>query len=77
MLKIAGRFGVAVSVSVGISIYAQDGHTFGRLYQAADAALYRVKNEGKNCSELFCRVYDGVQETNEETEEQDNGTDKG
>jgi diguanylate cyclase (GGDEF)-like protein/PAS domain S-box-containing protein len=77
MLKIAGRFGVAVSVSVGISIYAQDGHTFGRLYQAADAALYRVKNEGKNCSELFRRVYDGVQETNEETEEQDNGTDKG
>jgi PAS domain S-box-containing protein len=51
--------------------------TVRRLYQAADAALYRVKNEGKNCSELFCRVYDGVQETNEETEEQDNGTDKG
>ena len=36
-----------VSVSVGISQYPEDGHTFLELYNAADKALYYVKQNGK------------------------------
>ena len=36
------------SVSVGVSVYPQNGATFGALYKAADGALYISKRKGKN-----------------------------
>jgi diguanylate cyclase (GGDEF)-like protein len=36
------------SVSIGISLFPQDGKEFEELYQKADVALYQVKNNGKN-----------------------------
>lgn len=37
-----------VTVSIGISSAPHDGMTYEALYEAADKALYSVKNEGKN-----------------------------
>ena len=39
---------VAVSASIGISLYPQDGTTAEALIRSADHAMYRVKNAGKN-----------------------------
>ncbi len=39
---------VAVSASVGISLYPQNGTTMDELYAEADAALYEAKRKGKN-----------------------------
>lgn len=39
---------VQVTVSIGISSAPHDGMTYETLYEAADKALYSVKNEGKN-----------------------------
>ncbi|MBO4902801.1 MAG: GGDEF domain-containing protein [Lachnospiraceae bacterium] len=36
------------TASIGVSIYPQDADTFEGLYKAADQALYRAKNRGKN-----------------------------
>ena len=41
-----------VSLSIGISMYPQHGDTFEPLYQAADRALYDVKNHGKGTYKL-------------------------
>lgn len=38
---------ITVSNSVGIAIYGKDGMTYEDLYEAADRALYRCKDEGK------------------------------
>lgn len=42
--------------SVGISLYPQDGDSYAALFEAADAAMYQAKREGKNsyrlCSSL-------------------------
>jgi len=38
-----------LSVSIGISIYPQDGKTLKLLYTQADKALYKAKKSGKNC----------------------------
>ncbi len=43
-----GNVSVTVSASIGIAIAPSDGTTFGELYKKADAAMYRVKKEGKN-----------------------------
>ncbi len=38
-----------LSVSIGLSIFPQDGQTFDETYQKADIALYQAKRCGKNC----------------------------
>lgn len=38
----------SIGVSIGISYYPQDGEESERLISCADAAMYRVKNGGKN-----------------------------
>lgn len=42
-----------VSCSVGISLYPGDGQTMHELMANADAAMYRVKREGRNGYRLF------------------------
>lgn len=37
-----------LSASIGIASYPRDGCTYGELYEAADAAMYQVKQQGKN-----------------------------
>jgi len=39
----------SVSVSIGISIYPDNGKTAEQLVKLADAAMYLAKNSGKNC----------------------------
>ncbi|OLO42918.1 hypothetical protein BTR23_01910 [Alkalihalophilus pseudofirmus] len=41
------------TISMGISIYPQDGNTYEELYQKADIALNRVKKLGKNSFQFF------------------------
>ena len=43
----------SVSLSIGISLYPQHGTTFEALYQAADQALYDVKNHGKGAYRVY------------------------
>ena len=38
-----------VTISLGIVLAPQDGITLDGLLRNADAALYRVKHEGRNC----------------------------
>lgn len=40
--------GFRVSVSIGVSLYPQDGSTFEELFQNADNALYDSKEQGKD-----------------------------
>lgn len=42
-----------ISSSIGISLYPQDGSVLPSLYKNADAALYVVKEAGKNNYMLF------------------------
>ncbi len=42
---------VAATVSVGVAASTQGGHDFDALYAAADAALYRAKQNGRNRTE--------------------------
>jgi len=44
----ATRTAALTSISVGISIYPQDGKTLNELYAKADEALYKAKGQGKN-----------------------------
>jgi diguanylate cyclase (GGDEF)-like protein/PAS domain S-box-containing protein len=39
---------VAISASIGISIYPQNGTTAEELIRSADKAMYRIKHQGKN-----------------------------
>jgi diguanylate cyclase (GGDEF)-like protein len=50
-IKIKAAPNYKVSGSVGISIYKKDGTTYHELYNKADLALYRSKNQGKD---RFC-----------------------
>ncbi len=43
----------SLSVSIGISIYPQDGKNYTKLYQNADNALYFSKRNGKNRYSLY------------------------
>lgn len=53
MAELSRKIGIPVSISVGIAVYPRDGSAFDALYHAADAALYRVKNSGKNAVAFF------------------------
>jgi diguanylate cyclase (GGDEF)-like protein len=43
-----GSADTAVTPSIGISFYPEDGNSLEKLYQKADSALYISKNRGKN-----------------------------
>lgn len=43
-----GKDSVAITPSIGISIYPEQANNFKDLFKKADAALYTVKNSGKN-----------------------------
>lgn len=44
---------VAVTASVGISIYPNDGTTIAELVKNADTAMYKVKEQGRNGFQFF------------------------
>ena len=44
---------ISVSASVGISFYPENGVTYEQLFEAADSALYKVKENGKNGFKIF------------------------
>lgn len=50
--KISGKL-IFISVSIGISIYPQDGTTTNSLLKNADTAMYKAKNSGKNRYEFY------------------------
>ncbi len=45
--------GIHIGVSIGISLYAQQGTTPAHLLDQADAALYKAKDSGRNCFAYF------------------------
>ncbi|SBW01154.1 putative Diguanylate cyclase [uncultured Eubacteriales bacterium] len=44
--------------SVGISLFPQDGNSYAALFEAADAAMYQAKREGKNSYRLSSSLAD-------------------
>lgn len=44
---------ISVSASVGIAFYPENGATYEELFASADAALYKVKESGKNGYKFF------------------------
>jgi diguanylate cyclase (GGDEF)-like protein/PAS domain S-box-containing protein len=44
---------LVVTASIGIAVYPNDGKDFHVLAQCADAAMYRAKQEGRNCYRFF------------------------
>jgi len=44
---------VFVSCSIGIAFYPEDGEDSATLVQSADTAMYRAKQNGRNCFEFF------------------------
>jgi diguanylate cyclase (GGDEF)-like protein/PAS domain S-box-containing protein len=46
---------VALAASIGIALFPQDGANFEQLIQSADAALFRVKQSGRNNFQFFTR----------------------
>ena len=46
----AAADGIAVTTSVGVSVYHSD---IKRFFDEADRALYQAKREGKDCVVLF------------------------
>jgi diguanylate cyclase (GGDEF)-like protein/PAS domain S-box-containing protein len=51
-MTLAGHDLVA-GLSVGISLYPQDGDNISTLLKNADAAMYRAKDMGRNCYQFF------------------------
>jgi diguanylate cyclase (GGDEF)-like protein/PAS domain S-box-containing protein len=47
---------ISITVSLGVSIYPQDGLSNEQLIDAADKALYDAKNKGKNRTVLFSDI---------------------
>ena len=53
--KLNEKLGVPISISIGISIYPQDGSSFKELYGKADAAMYNAKRSGKDRYKFFSK----------------------
>lgn len=52
-----GRHELSVSVSIGISVYPEDGVDAEALIENADSAMYKAKQNGRNGYQ-FCRPFD-------------------
>lgn len=48
-----GAISVSISSSVGIAVATEPGKDFESIYKMADNALYRSKNGGKNCYNIY------------------------
>jgi diguanylate cyclase (GGDEF)-like protein/PAS domain S-box-containing protein len=48
-----GGHAVVISASIGISMFPEDGQTKEMLFQAADTAMYRAKDAGRNDYRFF------------------------
>jgi len=48
-----GAVSVSISSSVGIAVAPDAGRDFETIYKMADSALYRSKNGGKNCYNIY------------------------
>jgi diguanylate cyclase (GGDEF)-like protein len=51
-IRIAGR-DLSITLSVGVSIYPEAGLTAEELLRNADAAMYTVKDSGRNSLQIF------------------------
>ena len=49
---------LGLSVSVGAAMYPEDGDSYLKLYEAADKALYRAKDQGKGCCKFWEKEVD-------------------
>lgn len=58
------KFEIKVSVSVGIAQAYEDGNDFHTLYNAADKALYYVKQNGKNSYHFYSEEHEAEKERN-------------
>ena len=51
-VKYHGRFLKSTTISLGIAIFPDRGHTAEEVITAADAALYRAKQAGRDLVEI-------------------------
>jgi diguanylate cyclase (GGDEF)-like protein len=51
-VKYQGRFLKSATISLGVAIYPDQGHTAEEVITAADAALYRAKQAGRDRVEI-------------------------
>lgn len=49
-----GNSRVSPSVSIGVSLFPEDGHDMGTLIHRADMAMYQAKNAGRGRFSFFC-----------------------
>lgn len=54
------RQAVTTTVSIGVSIYPEAGHTAELLLKNADLAMYRAKNDGRNRFRFFLQEMDDI-----------------
>ncbi len=51
---------IYVSLSIGASMYPQDGNSQEALLRHADTAMYKAKDEGKNCFRFFTTTMNDI-----------------
>lgn len=51
--ELVDSYDLAITTSVGISIYPNDGKDFKTLFRNASSAMYAVKSDGRNSSRFF------------------------
>jgi diguanylate cyclase (GGDEF)-like protein len=47
--QLPGGLEIALTASIGVAVFPADARTESELVAASDAAVYRAKNEGRNC----------------------------